>query len=403
MLTCLIGNEKIHIFDYKRDTLKEWSNKGILKCPVCGETYEYCHGEFNKPYFRHKDKVKCEDYYSESETEEHEIGKELIYKTLLNMEGIADLDLESWIPETKQRPDIYFKYNNEKYVIEYQCTPIATEYIERHRLYQASGIKDIWILGTEKYDLNYYIRGNKTNEFHRVKLKTIEREIVFGEGYNLCYFDYITKSYYVCRNGVDIFGLNGLKTTFNIKLSKYYYKYFKLNNFIKTTHSSVIKYNICQFIKRQKVDNIFNLKKDIINPLICFNVNNQSYGIEYINRMLSEEDISDIKNNYEYKNIIPILLFNSNIYEINNRNNVFYQYHYKLINFGYVPIENKILTLKYDGDERRNGYFSQYYVGRYLVKATAIKNLSINTLLDGIYKGKKAQEIKDNKITTINS
>ena len=44
-----------------------------------------------------------------------------------------------------------FKLNGEQYVIEYQCTPIATEYVERHDLYKAAGIKDIWIAGTEKY------------------------------------------------------------------------------------------------------------------------------------------------------------------------------------------------------------------------------------------------------------
>lgn len=44
-----------------------------------------------------------------------------------------------------------FEYNGKKCVIEYQCSPIATEYIERHNLYKESGIMDIWICGTEKY------------------------------------------------------------------------------------------------------------------------------------------------------------------------------------------------------------------------------------------------------------
>lgn len=97
------------------------------------------------------DKNECEDKYSESETEEHLNGKRDLYEWIKKQNGVTNAILEGWIPETKQRPDIMFEYNGKKYVIEYQCSPIATEYVERHDLYKASGIIDIWILGTEKY------------------------------------------------------------------------------------------------------------------------------------------------------------------------------------------------------------------------------------------------------------
>ena len=44
-----------------------------------------------------------------------------------------------------------FEYGGSKWVIEYQCSPIATEQIERHKLYEAGGIKDIWICGVQNY------------------------------------------------------------------------------------------------------------------------------------------------------------------------------------------------------------------------------------------------------------
>lgn len=97
------------------------------------------------------DKVQCLEYYSEPETEEHLNGKQDLYEWIKKQPGVTDAILEGWLPETKQRPDIMFKLNGEQYVIEYQCTPIATEYVERHDLYKAAGIKDIWIAGTEKY------------------------------------------------------------------------------------------------------------------------------------------------------------------------------------------------------------------------------------------------------------
>lgn len=131
--------------------LKKWSKKKILLCPACEKPYEYCHGKVKIPYFRHMDKAACEDKYSESETEEHLKGKRGLYEWIIKQNGVKNAVLEGWLPETKQRPDIMFEYNNKKYVIEYQCSTIATEYIERHELFQTAGIHDIWICGTEKY------------------------------------------------------------------------------------------------------------------------------------------------------------------------------------------------------------------------------------------------------------
>lgn len=165
MITCKLGENTINCYDgaYSKEQLKKWAKKNILICPVCNKPYEYCHGEFVSPYFRHKEKNQCEDRYSEPETQEHINGKRDLYEWIKNQKGVSDAMLEGWLPETKQRPDIMFKYNGEQYVIEYQCSPIASEYIERHELYKAGGIKDIWILGTDKYIEKDEI-GNKFRE-----------------------------------------------------------------------------------------------------------------------------------------------------------------------------------------------------------------------------------------------
>lgn len=170
MLTSVLNNKIINCIDgiYSKDQLKSWSKKGILKCPVCGKSYEYCHGQIKMPYFRHKDKNMCEAKYIESETQEHLKGKRDLFRWIKNMPGTYDVVLEGWVPGTKQRPDIMFKYDSEQYVIEYQCTPIASEYFERHSLYQAAGIKDIWILGAKNYFEEYYIGRS------RKRLNTIE-------------------------------------------------------------------------------------------------------------------------------------------------------------------------------------------------------------------------------------
>ena len=153
MLTALIGDEVINCYDgtHTKEQLKKWSKKKILLCPACRKPYEYCHGHIKDPYFRHMEKEECKDKYSESETEEHLVGKRDLYEWIKKQDGVTNVILEAWIPETKQRPDIMFEYNGKKYVIEYQCSPIASEYIERHELYKVAGIRDIWICGTEKY------------------------------------------------------------------------------------------------------------------------------------------------------------------------------------------------------------------------------------------------------------
>ena len=97
------------------------------------------------------DKTECEDRFSESETEEHISGKKDLYEWIRKQPGVTNAVLEGWIPETKQRPDIIFEYGGRKIVIEYQCSPIATEYLVRRKLYTTAGIPDIWICGTEKY------------------------------------------------------------------------------------------------------------------------------------------------------------------------------------------------------------------------------------------------------------
>lgn len=153
MLVAKIKDNLINCYDnqYSKEILKQWSNKNIIKCPICGNTVEYCHGLIHTPYFRHKDKAKCEYLYSEPETEEHIKGKIALYEWVKKQDGVSNCILEAWIPETKQRPDIMFEYSGTVWVVEFQCSPISSEQIQRHNLYAASGINDIWICGIENY------------------------------------------------------------------------------------------------------------------------------------------------------------------------------------------------------------------------------------------------------------
>lgn len=182
MLSCIVGNKSINTFEYSKSKLKEWSDKGILKCPECEESLIYCHGDFKIPYFKHRVKSDCNGAYSEENTEEHREGIQNLYLWLKNQDEVSNIEIEKYIHNTKQRPDIYFEIGGKRYCIEYQCSPISTQYNKRHELYSLEGIYDIWILGENKFSKF----NDKTNE---MKLKKIQQEILFNSNNNLIHFN----------------------------------------------------------------------------------------------------------------------------------------------------------------------------------------------------------------------
>ncbi|HDK7176583.1 TPA: hypothetical protein PTV31_003200 [Clostridium botulinum] len=366
MLTCQVGKSIIDTFSYKEEKLREWSNKSMLKCPVCNSNMIYCHGDFKIPYFRHEKDSDCPNIYSEGVTQEHLKGVQCIYKWLKNQEAVMNLQLEKWIPEIRQRPDIYFEIEEnkeiKKYAIEFQCSPIATKYNERHNLYRLNNINDIWILGVKKYDFNNcnidkYIYNNKPVEEYTTK--TIERE-VYNQTKIINYFDCKSKRMYqikkfnnTLRNRCSMCGeyyTVPLKTKFDIEFNSAFLEEYKIKelynlkedkdndnyykNILTNTRDFIIKYfNKQDFLKDLKtnIDNKGNLYMN-------FDIYDNKFHVEYI--ISNKKDIDKyIKETYEkYKNLkIKPLIFTSNL--ISNLNE--YAYVINLIrNKIYLPYYN---------------------------------------------------------------
>lgn len=250
MLSCLLNGQYINCFDgkYNKEQLKKWSTRKILLCPACGKPYEYCHGKVMNPYFRHMDKLECVDKYTEPETEEHKQGKIDLFKWISVQPGVTDCVLEGWLPGTKQRPDIMFKYNGQLCVIEYQCSPIATEYYERHELYTAAGIKDIWICGTQNY-FQFYHEGSGSK-----KVCEIEKE-------SCIYYDVKSKCIYKVFPKMSIQLLNNF---INNKNDKNYlmrnifdHRVNKINFcFIKNKHEKSNTIATCKKLSNLRLKNI---------------------------------------------------------------------------------------------------------------------------------------------------
>lgn len=305
ILTCKLGNEIINCYDgtHNKEQLKKWASKKILLCPACGKPYEYCHGRIKTPYFRHMDKTECDAFFSEPETDEHLNGKIDLFNWIKKQNGVSNVVLEGWLPATKQRPDIMFEYFGKQYVIEYQCTPIASEYVERHELYLAANITDIWIAGYEKY--------HKENSRHK-----------YIEDYIQGYYNPSTKIFTVSDNtkqGIFIKKMN-IKNAFN------------LNNFCLDNRDIIHKSYI-----GKDFDNLYDLH---LRRITC-----------HENDVLSEKVVIENK----IKAAVKCLdVFNGEISEINS-------YPYKNKKSYYLYGNNNAPFFKIRLDINKNGLYKDIY------------------------------------------
>lgn len=116
-------------------------------CLQCKEPVILKNGKINTPHFAHKRHSACADAFSEGETEDHLQGKLQLYHFYLKKD--VQPQLEAYIPDIKQRPDILIDNNQSKIAVEFQCSKIAaSKMIERSAGYLQSSIIPLWILRT---------------------------------------------------------------------------------------------------------------------------------------------------------------------------------------------------------------------------------------------------------------
>lgn len=306
------------------------------------------------------DKAECEDKYSEPETAEHIQGKRDLYEWIKKQPGVTDVILEGWIPETHQRPDIMFKHNGKKCVIEYQCSPISTEYYERHELYQAAGINDIWILGTDKYfgkNKRFNTLEKESGIYYNVWTKHIIvskctlnnipdfMTRLYYKEYFFCYLDEIKENIenrYFCNKGAKFYFyfMNEIefkdKIIFNTELKNKYENIYNKNRKemldnifgminelknddididIKESETRLNKYNVILINKKNDIkviDKFITIEINVIEK--CYYINNSGYEkFDYLkNNFIShidcymknlDDNIKKIKDQMIYTNL----------------------------------------------------------------------------------------------------
>ncbi|WP_339228778.1 competence protein CoiA family protein [Oceanobacillus sp. FSL K6-2867] len=140
--------------DGRTITLATMNHESIIKlkatgtlyyCPVCGKQVIMKVGIKTIPHFAHKSTADCPSYKG-GEGVYHEQGKLMLYQWL--MRHNMKVELEVFLPEIQQRPDILVTWNNRRIAIEYQCARVPDKIIKlRNEGYQSVGIIPIWIAG----------------------------------------------------------------------------------------------------------------------------------------------------------------------------------------------------------------------------------------------------------------
>lgn len=146
----------VSLLSLPRDALDEYKRK-IYYCPCCTGRVFLKAGKIKMPHFAHAPHLTC-NAASEGETEEHLLGKKVLYEWL-DSQGY-EVELEKYFSSFKQRADLFIKHKGRSFAIEFQCSVISLEDIKkRTKSYMKHHISPIWILSER------HVKWKKNNSF----------------------------------------------------------------------------------------------------------------------------------------------------------------------------------------------------------------------------------------------
>lgn len=152
ILSAMTANNELFILSasHTREKLKQLRRTHQFFCPQCKEELQLRIGEIVVPHFAHKKDSNCPQLFSDGESKEHLIGKQQLYCFFEN-KGLT-VQLEPFIKNLSQRPDLLVTTKNEQYAIEFQCSNIPIEVVQaRTKGYLNASIVPIWLLKTPNF------------------------------------------------------------------------------------------------------------------------------------------------------------------------------------------------------------------------------------------------------------
>jgi hypothetical protein len=132
--------------------LQQWSREQRLLCPNCRSPLHLRGGPARRTqlHFAHR-KGECA-WSTEEESERHMRGKAVLAAWLRRQFPEASVTLEERLPEPHRIADVFVTHpHGERQAVEFQCAPLELEeWQRRHEAYRAAGIRDLWIIGSNR-------------------------------------------------------------------------------------------------------------------------------------------------------------------------------------------------------------------------------------------------------------
>ncbi|MFC7394121.1 competence protein CoiA [Scopulibacillus cellulosilyticus] len=150
MLVAKLGKDQlISMADpHTLDDLKKLRDTCHFYCPACDKPVFLKLGDKKRWHFSHRHLEPC-PYDHEPESMNHLLGKKHLYYWLIKHQ--LEPHLEKYLPQLKQRPDLFLPLNPLPVAIEYQCASIPISLLNERTLgYFHDHIKPIWILGENR-------------------------------------------------------------------------------------------------------------------------------------------------------------------------------------------------------------------------------------------------------------
>lgn len=135
---------------------KKWTIERLRKirenstfiCPQCQNELDLKIGSIISAHFAHKKHSDCPSSKGGPESQYHMRGKLELYDWLQIDENVIHVELEPFITDIKQRPDLLINDHQQTLAIEYQCSPIDLNILQKRSvMYKKANIPFLWILG----------------------------------------------------------------------------------------------------------------------------------------------------------------------------------------------------------------------------------------------------------------
>lgn len=151
ILTAYKDNEKIFTItkSMTKDQLLLLRNTSKFTCPQCETPLRLKIGKVVTPHFAHIVLTNCLTSFSEKESPTHLNGKQHLAEFFTRVG--CKVSVEAYLPKISQRPDLLVRNKRNTFAIEFQCSVIPVDDIEKRTTgYLRVKIPSIWLLRTPK-------------------------------------------------------------------------------------------------------------------------------------------------------------------------------------------------------------------------------------------------------------